>query len=343
MALSRADPLKKLSLAVHHALQSPYFRPFSTDPTAIQDEIRRTKNITALCEKCDKASDKAKIKVSIYRTSNLSSHLRKHHEPGYCAAFTQWLAAKRQAFVARHPRRVSETRVRQYSSSVQKRFDDALVKFIMNSMVPLQVVEQEPFKNMLYVLGFKHKGLKLMSRRTLGRCLEKAYADYRSQLKDHVAKADWVSTTADIWSGRKRSFLGMTIHWIDADYKRRAAPLACRRFRGTHSFDRIANLISEIHASFSLAPPKITACVTDNGSNFVKAFMEFGIDAANVEREPDEPSGSGEINTADDEDSPESGEEHEITDDSEQVSEDVARRQASIYIVLCLDRTSTKR
>lgn len=62
----------------------------------------------------------------------------------------------------------------------------------------------------------------------------------------------------------------------------KSAAIACRRFPGSHSFERIAELLNDVHLSFGLDSKKIVATVTDNGSNFIKAFKEFGIRAAAV-------------------------------------------------------------
>ncbi|CAD6240929.1 GSCOCG00012593001-RA-CDS, partial [Cotesia congregata] len=59
--------------------------------------------------------------------------------------------------------------------------------------------------------------------------------------------------------------------------ERKSAAIACKRFYGMHSFDAIVNQLSSIHSSFGLTSQYIRATVTDNGSNFVKAFREFGV------------------------------------------------------------------
>lgn len=80
-----------------------------------------------------------------------------------------------------------------------------------------------------------------------------------------------------------RSFLGVTGHWISStDLNRVSKALACRRFKGSHTYDRISDLINEIHLEFNLNPSKIIATVTDNGSNFVKAFKMFGVKRTNI-------------------------------------------------------------
>ncbi|CAD6208102.1 GSCOCG00012722001-RA-CDS, partial [Cotesia congregata] len=93
-------------------------------------------------------------------------------------------------------------------------------------------------------------------------------------------------TTADVWTGGSRRFLGVTAHWLDSDtLERKSTALACQRFSGTHSFDAIASLLSSIHSSFGLRPDTIQATVTDNGSNFVKAFKELGIQGSFISQD----------------------------------------------------------
>lgn len=64
-------------------------------------------------------------------------------------------------------------------------------------------------------------------------------------------------------------------------FVRKSFAIACRRFPGTHSYDRIAKMIEEIHQSLEINRDKVVATVTDNGSNFVKAFRCCGININN--------------------------------------------------------------
>ncbi|OWR48344.1 hypothetical protein KGM_205865 [Danaus plexippus plexippus] len=60
----------------------------------------------------------------------------------------------------------------------------------------------------------------------------------------------------------------MTVHWIHTDtFARNSSSLACRRFKGTHAFNKIRELIIEIHKKYDLRLSKITKTVTDYGSN----------------------------------------------------------------------------
>ncbi|KAL4112449.1 hypothetical protein QTP88_016238 [Uroleucon formosanum] len=51
--------------------------------------------------------------------------------------------------------------------------------------------------------------------------------------------------------------------------------LACQRFFGAHTFDKIGEIMVDIFSKFNLSNDNIVSTVTDNGSNFVKAFNEF--------------------------------------------------------------------
>ena len=98
--------------------------------------------------------------------------------------------------------------------------------------------------------------MSVMSRRTLGRRLVDFYAEKLSCLRSALAVAELVATTADVCSESTRSFRGITVHWIDNNLKRRSADLACRRFSGAHTHDRVVKLVNEIHQSFDLTTEK---------------------------------------------------------------------------------------
>lgn len=92
-----------------------------------------------------------------------------------------------------------------------------------------------------------------------------------ANLKAALGDVDFVSTTADIWTVNNKSFMGVTVHWINSTLQHNKAALACKRIRGRHIYDVIGAEIEEIHSSYGLHG-KVVATVTDNASNFAKAF-----------------------------------------------------------------------
>ena len=51
--------------------------------------------------------------------------------------------------------------------------------------------------------------------------------------------------------------------------------LACHRIEDPQTFEKLAELMCDVHARFSLEG-KIMRTVTDNGANFLKSFRKFG-------------------------------------------------------------------
>jgi hypothetical protein len=71
-------------------------------------------------------------------------------------------------------------------------------------------------------------------------------------------KAEYVSTTADCWTSRRRSFLGINVHWMGRDLDRRSACLGDRRIFGSHTMSRPHSMsfdkaISDIDTEFKIS------------------------------------------------------------------------------------------
>ncbi|XP_056465197.1 uncharacterized protein LOC130404471 [Gadus chalcogrammus] len=110
----------------------------------------------------------------------------------------------------------------------------------------------------------------------------------KNVLTEEMSKVDHIATTTDCWSIRRRSFLGVTAHWVNStDLTRRSAALACRQPRGSHTFDVLATALNDIHTEYGIRN-KVVRTTTDNGSNFLKAFQVFSVDKNNNEGEEKE-------------------------------------------------------
>lgn len=119
------------------------------------------------------------------------------------------------------------------------------------------------------------KKAALHDRKTFSTYLDKCYADMEMELKETFESLEYISMTADIWTSHDKSCLGMTAHWIDpSTFVRGHAALACKKVRGRHTYDIIGNEIEQVHSAYGLNS-KVTATVTDNRSNFIKAFRMF--------------------------------------------------------------------
>jgi len=114
-----------------------------------------------------------------------------------------------------------------------------------------------------------------MCRETLCKRINEKSLVVSAAIRQALNESVSVCTTADIWSCLKKSYMGVTAHFISEQMTRVSVALACKRFKGAHTYDAIAEMLVNIHADFGLDNKKVAFTVTDNGSNFVKAFTEF--------------------------------------------------------------------
>lgn len=119
--------------------------------------------------------------------------------------------------------------------------------------------------------------IKLMSRNTLKSKIDLLFESQRNELIKVFSKIEHIGITADIWSSKHRSFMGVTAHWINPiTLERNYAILSCSRFLFPHTNDRIAEHLTEVCDIYGITK-KVIATTTDNAANFGKAFREFGV------------------------------------------------------------------
>lgn len=81
------------------------------------------------------------------------------------------------------------------------------------------------------------------------------------QLKDIQA----ISITTDKWNSCNiESYLGVTAHYIDKEWKLQSLPLACEPFPGHHKADDIAAKVNTVLESFQMPFSKVSGICMDN-------------------------------------------------------------------------------
>lgn len=99
----------------------------------------------------------------------------------------------------------------QSEGDCQKKLDRNIINYIVQSMKPLSTVDDPNFVKIFDDLPQK---LNIMSRRTLGRKIEISHNEIMEKLINILSEVEYISTTADIWSTKSRSYLGVTAHWV---------------------------------------------------------------------------------------------------------------------------------
>ena len=116
--------------------------------------------------------------------------------------------------------------------------------------MPIHIVESEFFAEFLSNLN---SDFHLPSRRKVMKDLDVICKIGKADLTNILREVSYVATTADSWTGHNRSFLGMTVHWINANtLKREKAVLACRELSVSQTSTVLANNITDIHQQFGI-------------------------------------------------------------------------------------------
>lgn len=84
----------------------------------------------------------------------------------------------------------------------QEAFDKAIMRFIIENMQPLSIVESPAFINLLR-LGLPSQ-IRIMCRKTLRQRLCEIYFKMKATLVKKLTETQLVATTADLWSKAKR-------------------------------------------------------------------------------------------------------------------------------------------
>ncbi|XP_057336009.1 uncharacterized protein LOC130674635 [Microplitis mediator] len=232
--------------------------------------------IVATCQLCQSEYQKDQTISGLLKvSSNFTSHVKKMHK----RKFNDY-----QSYLEAHRKKIKLDQTTDqhkiYCSFSQAVFEENVINFVLESLCPLNIVETKAFRKIFDDMNIKKGGQKLrhLSAKTLTRKIKDTFTANMRAIKDKLKAVSYVCTTADVWSSKSQRYMGMTIHWIDeVNFERKSFAIACRRFPGDHTYDRISAIIEDIHLDFGVNDTVI-ATVTDNASNFGKAFKESGID-----------------------------------------------------------------
>uniref|UniRef100_A0A3P9H755 HAT C-terminal dimerisation domain-containing protein n=1 Tax=Oryzias latipes TaxID=8090 RepID=A0A3P9H755_ORYLA len=227
------------------------------------------KNVVVRCQLCGGSKTFSTAKNS---TSNLLKHLKGTHSTTQLVEKVR-LAKARESRVSLPAKQPKLDFSREPRVTLEE-LNQLVAGYIVEEMLPLSTVDSSSFRRIIDKIP-SNNNVHLPHRKSFTSYLENEYKKMKAALKLALDDVQFVSTTADIWTANNRSYMGVTIHWFNQDtLERHKAALACKRVRGRHTFDVIAAELEQIHSSFGLLN-KVVATVTDNASNFVKAFKTF--------------------------------------------------------------------
>lgn len=256
--------------------------PIFLDGTYFKVKFNDGHYVSAECVRCKKS-----YRCTLEATTNLLNHLKSMH-PELVAEYEKH---KQTSYIppAKNNRLndeddnnetgkrkieiVSSGRSDMFSMSWQKTADQLVTKVIVDAALPLRIVEVPAFKSMVRELSKMSQPVHCLSTKTVKSNVSIQYEAMKTDILKKLKHAAFVCTTADLWSSHKKSYLGVTVHWVTPTYQRESYAIACMRFKGSRLLRSC-----QAHQRYGLSAENIIATVTDNGSNLVKCFREFGME-----------------------------------------------------------------
>lgn len=86
----------------------------------------------------------------------------------------------------------------------QRSVDEAILKFVIQGLHPLSIVQQQGFKTVVHHL---QPDVVVMSRGTMKNKIETVKLEMKKNLKAAMSEVEFIATTTDCWTAHRRSFL----------------------------------------------------------------------------------------------------------------------------------------
>lgn len=243
-------------------------------------------HVTAKCKSCQ-----SKLQGRSTSTSNFVAHLKKKHPIKY----DEFMTYKRsgvhggRAHVGNNyeapPTEMNvvvstKPAPPMFEGSWQKLADQLVTRTIVSASLAIRLVEISDMQEMVKQLSMMPVAVHCPSPYVVKKNIDDHYSRMKAIIVKRMETTAYVCTTADMWSSRRRSYLGMTLHWLNTRFERESFAIACQRFYGKHDYLNIGKAINQVHERYGLGTDKIICTVTDNAANMIKCFREHQIHVA---------------------------------------------------------------
>ena len=197
--------------------------------------------------------------AKLYSPGNPTTTLRRHLLSKH---FSHYKKSKY------HQTTLKEMHYKPYSPLQSKPITDLLIDFVATDLQPFTIVENPEFKLLINKLDPRYI---LPCRQTLKENFMENYNIKKNDLVNEISQiSSKVSLTTDIWTSdvSKDCYLGITMHYINNDWKLKNLLLDIIPINGSHTAELITNNLLQIFEEFNINH-KILALTTDNGSNMI--------------------------------------------------------------------------
>jgi hypothetical protein len=178
-----------------------------------------------------------------------------------------------QPLEKKQPKIDSFTVTRSCSADRANHLNKLISKMIVEDLRPVSIVDGNGFRELM---GFCEPGYNLPHRTFFTSQLEQMFVSLKSSVKKQMESAEAVSLTADVWtSSVNESYLSVTAHFIDENWKLQRRVFACMPVDERHTGDNISSWLQQTVQAYDLPMHKIVALLHDNGSDIVAAAKKL--------------------------------------------------------------------
>ena len=124
----------------------------------------------------------------------------------------------------------------------RKTFEEPLLQFIINNNLPHKLVEYPELYSMILSVNYMAADILPKSRGTIPKKIELAFIQTKAKIKQHLHSA---LSEIHVWAieHKKKAFLAVVAHFVDAERKNRKALLGLPQLRGSHGGQHQVNAI----------------------------------------------------------------------------------------------------
>ncbi|XP_065369525.1 uncharacterized protein LOC135961833 [Calliphora vicina] len=249
--------------------------------TAQTDHQKEYTGIVSTCHTCG-----VRIKGSLKVSSNFICHLKARHPEVYQEFLKQKQESGTGTRIKKSDKLYGGHRTSPYPANnhlvgnilqhqeTQEQFQRNILQFLVATNQSLSLVEDVNFLKLFEFMDFPVQ-LKTAA------CYEQIIKDDCKYKQLELANffnhsKVFVCLTSDVWSYGECKYLTLACHWIDEQYQRQTALLACKRSssQGEQSLQTLKN---DVLLPYGFQKECIVNTVTGNIQNYTTDFVEFGI------------------------------------------------------------------
>ena len=171
-----------------------------------------------------------------------------------------------------HQHSVTEFLPKKITQSQQKKIDSSFLKLFIKDLQPFRIVEDEGFKEFVSALNPNYV---LPSRKKISNTLVPAlYEKTVNETKELLKTVRACGLTTDCWTScNNEGYIGVTVHFVNEDFKACSKLLGCVCFNESHTAVNLSEQLKNLTEEYEVFD-KIVLATPDKALN-IQSALDF--------------------------------------------------------------------